>query len=91
VKVFWSPRAAADLNDLVRFISADKPDAATQVGDRIYQHVEGLASTPHIGRPGILPGTRELIFAPWPYIAIYKIVGEKVRIIRIRHASRQRS
>jgi toxin ParE1/3/4 len=42
-----------------------------------------------MGRPGILPETRELVFAPWPYIANYKIVGDKVRIIRIRHASRQ--
>jgi toxin ParE1/3/4 len=42
-----------------------------------------------MGRPGILPETHELVFAPWPYIAIYKIVGDKVRIIRIRHASRQ--
>jgi plasmid stabilization system protein ParE len=77
------------LNDLVEFISADKPGAATRVGDRIYQQVAGLSSAPAIGRPGILPGTRELIFAPWPYIAIYKIVGNEVRIIRIRHASRQ--
>lgn len=77
------------MNDLVEFVSADKPGAAAQVGDRIYRQVEGLASTPHMGRLGILPGTRELIFAPWPYIAIYKISENKVRIIRIRHASRQ--
>lgn len=89
MRVFWSPRAAADLNELVDFIATDKPGAAAQVGDRIYRQVEGLGSTPHMGRPGILPETRELVFAPWPYIAIYKIVGDKVRIIRIRHASRQ--
>jgi toxin ParE1/3/4 len=89
VKVFWSPRAAADLNDLVDFIAADKPEAAARVGDRIYSQVERLRSTPLIGRVGILPGTRGLIIAPWPYIAIYKVVGDTVRVIRIRHTSRQ--
>lgn len=89
MRVFWSPRAAADLDELVDFIAADKPDAAVRVADRIYSHVEKLSSTPHIGRIGILAGTRELIFAPWPYIAVYKVVAGKVRIIRIRHASRQ--
>jgi toxin ParE1/3/4 len=89
VKVLWSPRAAADLDSLVNFISADKPDAAARVGERIYEQVGGLASTPHMGRVGILPVTRELIIAPWPYIAVYRIDGATVRIIRIRHTSRR--
>jgi toxin ParE1/3/4 len=89
VKVLWSPRAAADLDNLVDFISADKPDAAERVGNRIYEQVGGLALTPHIGRVGILSRTRELIIAPWPYIAVYRIDGETVRIIRVRHTSRR--
>jgi toxin ParE1/3/4 len=89
VKVFWSPRAATDLDNLVAFIAGDKPDAAARVADRIYSLVGSLASTPLMGRVGILPETRELIIAPWPYIAIYKVVGDNVRIIRIRHTSRQ--
>jgi toxin ParE1/3/4 len=89
VKVLWSPRAASDLNELVDFIPADKPAAAERVGDTIYSQVERLRSTPLMGRIGMLPETRELILAPWPYIAIYKVVGDTVRIIRIRHTSRQ--
>jgi toxin ParE1/3/4 len=40
-----------------------------------------------MGRTGEVPGTRELVFHPWPYIAVYKIDTEVVRIIRIRHAA----
>jgi toxin ParE1/3/4 len=89
VKVLWSPRAAADLNEIVDFIADDKPVAAVQIRDRIFNQVERLRSTPLIGRVGILPGTRELVIAPWPYIAIYKVAADAVRIIRIRHTSRQ--
>lgn len=89
MKVLWSPRAAADLNELVDFIAADKPDAAKRVGERIYYQVERLRSSPLIGRVGFLPGTRELIIAPWPYVAVYKVTGDTVRVIRLRHTSRQ--
>jgi toxin ParE1/3/4 len=89
VKVFWSPRAAADLNELIDFIALDKPGAAERVGDKIYSKVERLTSTPLIGRVGILPKTRELILAPFPYIAVYKVTRDTVRVIRLRHASRQ--
>jgi plasmid stabilization system protein ParE len=32
-------------------------------------------------------GTRELVFAPWPYIAVYEIIQNEVQVLRIRHAS----
>jgi len=31
--------------------------------------------------------TRELVFAPWPYIAVYEIIEGQVHVLRIRHAS----
>jgi addiction module RelE/StbE family toxin len=89
VKVIWTPRAASDLDEFVDFVGRDKPDAALRVSERIYSEVMKLASTPHIGRPGKVVGTRELIFHPWPYIAVYKISEDSIRIIRIRHASQQ--
>jgi toxin ParE1/3/4 len=36
---------------------------------------------------GLAPNTRELVFAPWPYIAVYEIIEDQVQILRIRHAS----
>jgi plasmid stabilization system protein ParE len=43
---------------------------------------------PHRGRP--VPGTdkRELVTA-YPYIIRYRIVGDVVRILRVRHTSRR--
>jgi plasmid stabilization system protein ParE len=31
--------------------------------------------------------TRELVFAPWPYIVVYEIIDDQVHVLRIRHAS----
>jgi toxin ParE1/3/4 len=87
VKIVWTPRAADDLDAAVDYISADRPDAAVRVAGTIYHHVLTLAMLPHMGRVGELPGTRELVFHPWPYIAVYRVDVDAVRILRIRHAS----
>ena len=36
---------------------------------------------------GVVENTRELIFAPWAYIAVYEIIEDQVHVLRIRHAS----
>ncbi len=87
MKVLWTPQAASDLNEAFDYIAADSPDSAIRVADRIHHQVTNLAKMPYIGRIGEVPGTRELIFHPWPYIAVYKIAGDEIRIIRVRHAA----
>jgi hypothetical protein len=38
---------------------------------KLYQDIRALKNMPHIGRPGRIEGTRELFFAPMPYVAVY--------------------
>jgi plasmid stabilization system protein ParE len=38
--------------------------------------------------PGRVPGTRELIVAPLPYLITYSIDAESVQILHIRHGAR---
>jgi len=89
VKILWTPRAALDLNEIVDYISGDNPSAAIRVGDRIHEYIGKLTSSPEIGRIGELPGTRELVIHPWPYIVVYRLEADSVRIIRVRHAAQQ--
>jgi len=87
MKVIWSKRAVHDLNNIVSYIQRDKPDAASRVATRIFDEVMALVSMPNRGRPGLASGSREIIFHPWPYIAVYRVVEDEVRIVRIRHAA----
>jgi len=89
VKVIWTPRAAIDLDGMIDYIAMDSPDSAIRVASKIYNQVMDLSSMPSIGRIGALPGTRELLFNPWPYIAVYRITSGTVRVLRIRHAAQQ--
>jgi toxin ParE1/3/4 len=47
----------------------------------------GLRMLPNRGRNGRIAGTRELIFAPLPYIAVYRVKDDRVEILRIYHSA----
>jgi len=49
--------------------------------------IANLRRFPLRGRLGLAPGTREIVYPPWPYIAVYEISGDQVHVLGIRHAS----
>jgi toxin ParE1/3/4 len=87
MRVRWTTNAADDLARIVERIREDKPSAAQHVAKTIFTTVAALRTFPNRGRLGLAPNTRELVFAPWPYIAVYEIIEDQVQILRIRHAS----
>jgi toxin ParE1/3/4 len=91
MKVIWANRAIADLDRIADFIEQDRPEAADHVFNRIFTEVMSLASMPQRGRRGIAAGTRELVFPPWPYIAVYRVTNKEVYVVRIRHAAQKSS
>ncbi len=63
------------------------PAAALRVARTIYTALAELPKFPYRGRIGLAPGTREIVFSPWPYIAVYEIIEEQLQVLRIRHLS----
>jgi toxin ParE1/3/4 len=54
------------------------------------QNIETLlAKNPEMGRPGRVPGTRELVVPKTPFIVPYRLVGNTVQILRIFHSARR--
>jgi toxin ParE1/3/4 len=89
ITVRWSPEAAADFAAIVEYIRKQNPSAAERVANKIYDGVASVASFPRKGRPGRTKGTRELVFSPLPYIAVYRVKDEVVEIARVLHGSQR--
>ena len=89
MRVVWLEEAAADLAEVRRYIAQDNPGAAVRTARRIRQAVERLADTPHLGRPGRVPGTRELVVTGTPYIVPYHVTAGRVEILAVIHGARQ--
>jgi plasmid stabilization system protein ParE len=87
MRVRWTTTAAADLAHIVEHIRKDDPAAARRVAQTTFKSVAGLRTSSSRGRIGLAENTRELVFAPWPYIAVDEIIGDQVQVLRIRHAA----
>ena len=90
MNIEWSPEAIEDLNSLRAFIAQDKPSAARAVVLHILQTIEQLVpNNPHMGRPGRVPGTRELVIPSTPFIVPYRLRGDTIQILRVYHGARR--
>lgn len=87
--VVWAPRAIAHLTQLRAFIAHENPGAADRMATALLSAVDRLADLPNIGRPGRVPGSRELVVSGTPYVIPYRVRGERLEIIAVFHG-RQR-
>lgn len=89
VEVEWSPLADNDLNEIIDYIAQDSLEYALSFYEEVSEKVENLTQFPKMGRivPELDdPNIRELFFRN--YRLIYRILGEKVQIVRLFHGSR---
>ncbi|WP_459939674.1 type II toxin-antitoxin system RelE/ParE family toxin [Desulfonatronum parangueonense] len=71
------------------FIARDDAEMARKVYAEIRKQGAELAHFPNIGRPGRIPGTRELIVVGYSYILPYRVKNEVVEILRVFHTSQR--
>lgn len=85
MKLIWSEDAIQERNDIFAYISADNPVAAVTIDQILSERARNLLEFPNIGRPGMLPDTRELTVHP-NYRLVYELVGDDVHILNVVHA-----
>ncbi len=89
VEIEWSTTAQIDLNDIIDYIAQDSLEFALSFYDQVKEKLENLTEFPNMGRkvPELDdPNIRELIFRN--YRLIYRIMGDKIQIVRVFHGSR---
>jgi addiction module RelE/StbE family toxin len=76
VEIIWRRVALNDLEGIRRYIAHENPAAGARVRAAIRNAAEQLADHPHLGRPGRVEGTRELVIAGTPFIVVYRVLNE---------------
>lgn len=89
VHVRWLKRALKNLDEELTYIAADEPKAARIVLRRIMDAVSLLSTQPAMGRPGRVPGTRELLVPKTRYLIPYRFRRNTIEILRVFHLSRR--
>ena len=92
MKVTFDPAARDELDDIFHWIAEDSPRAAHELIARIETKVMRLQfpELTHMGRPGLVEGTRELLEGP--YIIVYKVFEDREEIVVLSavHGARHR-
>jgi toxin ParE1/3/4 len=87
-RVIWSKRALAHLRYIRGYIEQFNPQAAQDLVAALVATANSLENFPHRGRLVVGTDKRELV-SVHPYIVRYRVAGDTVRVLRIRHTSRR--
>jgi len=87
--VSWTPRARAEREAAIDYIAQDNPIAALDQLDEIERQTNLLTTQPKMGRIGRVKGTRELVINRTPFIAVYRIEGNRIEILRFLHGAQK--
>lgn len=90
MRIRWTPAAAADLEHISNYLKDRYPHYRQPTMRKLYEAIRSLKESPHRGRLGREDGTRELLFPPMPYIAVYRVKEQSIEVLRIYDAAQDR-
>ena len=88
MKITWTKRADSNLENLIDYIYQENAHAAEAIHNCIINAIKQLSLFPAIGREGRIRNTREIVSC-YPYIVIYTIKDNYIKILRIIHGSQK--
>lgn len=89
MRIDWLAQTRRNLIQEADYLAAKNPAAAHDMLQTIRSAVSLLAQQPGSGRPGRVPGTRELVIQRYPYLIPYRVSGDALEILRVFHTSRK--
>lgn len=89
MNVQWLLEASQQRYEQLDYIAQENPIAAIRLDEEIEVQTESLVQNPEIGREGRVAGTRELVIARTPFLAVYRVESDQIQILNLLHQSQQ--
>jgi toxin ParE1/3/4 len=90
MRIRWTPAAAADLQHINDYLKQHHPHYRQATMRKLYETIRSLKRSPYSGRPGSEQGTREILFPPLPYVAVYRMKEQTIEVLRVYHGAQDR-
>lgn len=88
-EIIWTEPALSELDEIADYIALDNPQAAGELVQRVFAHVEQLAQHPESGsKPSELKGWRYRQIIEPPCRIFYRIEGQSVIILYVTRSER---
>ena len=85
----WTPRALRDLQRIATYLGARSPAGAKRVLAEIRSTIETRPTAPRIGQLIDDAQHRRLVVLRYPYVIFYRLDGDAILVLHIRHAARR--
>jgi toxin ParE1/3/4 len=86
----WTEQATRQLDQARDYIAlSNSEEVAARIAMQIVTSVQQFATFPVSGRPGRVPGTRELVISNTPFIAAYAIDHDRIVVLAVYHGAQQ--
>ena len=89
MKITYAGRALRDLEGIAELLESRSPVGARNVLKAVKASVDALEHFPHIGQLVDDAGHRRLPVGNYRYMIYYRIAGDELLILHIRHTSRR--
>jgi toxin ParE1/3/4 len=89
MKIRYSPQARDDLRDIFFYLNDRSPTGAENVMRAIHAGIQFLAENPMASQETSLAEIRVKILRRYNFKIFYRIEGDTVELIHIRHAARR--
>jgi len=89
MRIRYSTRALADLEDILAFLHSRHSQAAAAIMAAIEDRIALLAAFPLLAPEADEPGVRELSLVRYPYKIYYEILEDEIRVLHIGHTRRR--
>ena len=92
MRIRWTPAAAADLEHISDYLKQHHPLYRQPTVRKLYDTIRSLTQSPYRGRPSSEEGTREIVFPPLPYVAVYRVNERQqtIEVLRVYHGAQDR-
>jgi len=91
VKLRYTRRVAAELEEVLAYIEERSPRGARRVQSRIQAITNLLLEHPKAGQLTSNGRLRQMVASPYPYSIFYELTEDQIVIHGVRHAARRPS
>jgi plasmid stabilization system protein ParE len=89
VRLRFTPQAQRDIEKIYAYLNQQSPSGAYNVSVAIYAATRFIAERPKASPPTEKPNVRVKVVRRYRYKIFYRVIGDTVEILHVRHTSRR--